>query len=519
MIPYNLEYIKGCFCFADKSYYSEGQNQISERFSRIIFKYMYESKLEVTDIKDLISVIHELYHLTQDLSFTSCRVERNLKDRISILSSRRKDLFGGFQPLILKKDGNKINPYYYNQNYIDTYATYLYFLIDLSKVYFHNKVTVPDSARNFCALFGIDKDISISYNDLLESSAHFHSLKAIIVKTCLNGVSISNFSTSSYFPLHISEDGHVSVDRRQFLYNGRYFNPFILFFIATLNSIWWGDIVNYFNTCFPCNSDIDYRVNTEVIRFLTFYKMVIEVALTLPSELYVYLSGKDYNPVHRYFYILNYVNNLSREQVNSYANGRLEVFFNDCAREYGWLSYDETYETFDISGDDGSIYDITVKDFYKYRKSVDYCKLDTFIMIAKLPLLFRNEKIFKVSYIDNRIFFADCPYRDLDDAYFRQYRNYENDELDIQGMINLQGIILRNVAYRLCKNTYSEYIINGKENISCPLMQIECPLRNDGCNDIRDLDIFKSYMSNICKNLDRSQTTCVFLSSIESASL
>lgn len=518
-----LEYIKGCLCFEDRTDYIEDDKQLFDRISSLFFEYFYVTKSDEyiispkgIDIESMIHVVHELHHLSQDLSFTSCYIERNLISQIITPVLHQLALLKEGEPLILINENYKINPYYLNgnkENMFGAVFTHLSFYVD----YFCKKIEIPFSGA-FLSQFSenVFKDFSISYNDLLESNAHFQSLKAILDKAKMHGVFQKNplLTKSNYFPLKISEGDVVSLDVRQVKYNGRYFNPFLLFFASTAETIWWGDIIKYFNTRFPCYSDINPGVDIEVINFLTFYSMVIETAMTLPSYDYLSNCKINYNPVIRYVYILNYVKSLSRDDIYNYSIGRFEKFFNDCANKFGWMTYDETYDTFDFKQCDNSFYNVCMTEAYKLRKKIDYHILNVILKFPKLPVFLRNEDSFKVLYSGGKIFFVDCPYKNLDDAYFREYNDWKNQELNFDEMINLQGIVLKDIGNNLCKNSLLKFLMTGNK-LCCPLKSVECPLRCGLCDDIRDLDILKDCIYKFSEKHNRINKTCVLLSSLK----
>ena len=256
----NLAYVKGCFCFEDRTNYENGEIELSDKFSKILHNLIYSSPVDESDIEDLVLIAHELKHLIQDLSVTSCHVERRLLSDISMFCSLRPNLLKEGQAL-LSKDG-------------------IYFKL------FRAKDKIPYSGQRLTVWTKMAYvDIRHSYTDLLESHAHFQSLKTILDKVNHNLIVPIEPAENvpRYFPMKVTDNGELLLDARQIKYNGRYFNPFILYFSATGSSIWWGDIINYINTCFPKLSDTHPGVDVEVLNCLNFYHMVMETALMLPS--------------------------------------------------------------------------------------------------------------------------------------------------------------------------------------------------------------------------------------------
>ena len=111
----NLAYIKGCLCFEDRTSYANEEIKLSDRFSNLLHNLIYSSSADDSDIDDLIQVAHELKHLIQDLSLTSCHVEQEIMSHISMLCSLRSDLLKEGQSLLLLNKGGIINPFYLNQ--------------------------------------------------------------------------------------------------------------------------------------------------------------------------------------------------------------------------------------------------------------------------------------------------------------------------------------------------------------------------------------------------------------------
>lgn len=516
MAASNLTYVKGCFCFEDKTIYNEEDTKLYEHFSEFLFNYLYGDEQGSFDVDVVIPVAHELLHLTQDLSLTSSYVEQHLVDQITMLSSLRPEMLSSKEPLFLATQDYCINPCYFNQSSVDPVAVLAYTLLSFySKLFLHKEI-IPYTGRILSGWTGMDmKDMSISYNDLLESQAHFQSLKSVFDRVLLNKMSQikPHQSPSKYFPLKCSSDGALSVDAKQIKYNGRYFNPFIYYFLSTSKSIWWGDIVNYFNTRFPCPSDINPGVNVEVANCLTFYNMVIEVSLTIPSYGYMVDCQTSYNPVHRFAYVMSFVSGLTRDDIYRYSTGRIELFFNDCAKKFNWLNYEETIKTFTFDKG-GDFLGVCISDAISFRREHDYYAINAHLFVPKIPLLLRNDSFFKVSYIGEQVFFADCPYRSIDDAFFREYKEWENTKLDPLEMMEFQGQTLKNIGSILCKRAVAKSFITGN-TLSCPLKSIECPLRNESCDSISDITLLRRQIGYICKSKGRENKSCVLLSIID----
>lgn len=512
----NLAYVKGCFCFEDRTNYVNGEIELSEKFSKILHNLIYSSPVDESDIEDLVQMAHELKHLIQDLSLTSCQVERRLLSDISMFCSLRPNFLKEGQAL-LSKDG-QINPFYFNERFVDPIAVLLCDYISFYFKYFLAKDKIPYSGQRLTVWTkkAFD-DISLSYIDLLESHAHFQSLKMILDKVNHNLVVPMETAKNvpRYFPMKVTEKGELLLDARQIKYNGRYFNPFILYFSATGSSIWWGDIINYFNTCFPKLSDTHPGVDVEVLNCLNFYHMVMETALMLPSYAFLADSNDDYNPVHRYVRVLNFISSLTRDRIYAYATGKFTVFFDECAAKYGWLSYKETLNTFKSSDKERNtcIYDQCLYDACKLREDMDYNVFNFVLGPPKLPLVLRNDAHLRISYAEQKVFFADCLYKNFSEAFFREYEKWQNKELESVEMHNIQGAILKDIAGLLCRNSVSKAFVTG-EKLSCPLKNNECPHRCGLCDNINDIESFRVHMNNMLNHHNEGTYPCIFLHSI-----
>lgn len=512
----NLAYVKGCFCFEDRTNYVNGEIELSEKFSKILHNLIYSSPVDESDIEDLVQIAHELKHLIQDLSLTSCQVERRLLSDISMFCSLRPNFLKEGQAL-LSKDG-QINPFYFNERIVDPIAVLLCDYISFYFKYFLAKDKIPYSGQRLTVWTkkAFD-DISLSYIDLLESHAHFQSLKMILDKVNHNLVVPMETAENvpRYFPMKVTEKGELLLDARQIKYNGRYFNPFILYFSATGSSIWWGDIINYFNTCFPKLSDTHPGVDVEVLNCLNFYHMVMETALMLPSYAFLADSNDDYNPVHRYVRVLNFISSLTRDRIYAYATGKFTVFFDECAAKYGWLSYKETLNTFKSSDKERNtcIYDQCLYDACKLREDMDYNVFNFVLGPPKLPLVLRNDAHLRISYAEQKVFFADCLYKNFSEAFFSEYEQWQNKELESVEMHNIQGAILKDIAGLLCRNSVSKAFVTG-EKLSCPLKNNECPHRCELCDNINDIESFRVHMNNMLNHHNEGTCPCIFLHSI-----
>lgn len=498
----NLAYVKGCFCFEDRTNYENGEIELSDKFSKILHNLIYSSPVDESDIEDLVLIAHELKHLIQDLSVTSCHVERRLLSDISMFCSLRPNFLKEGQAL-LSKDGK-----------VDPIAALLCDYISFYFKLFRAKDKIPYSGQRLTVWTkkAFD-DISLSYTDLLESHAHFQSLKTILDKVNHNLIVPIEPAENvpRYFPMKVTDNGELLLDARQIKYNGRYFNPFILYFSATGSSIWWGDIINYFNTCFPKLSDTHPGVDVEVLNCLNFYHMVMETALMLPSYAFLADSNDDYNPVHRYVRVLNFISSLTRDRVYAYATGKFTVFFDNCAAKYGWLSYEETLNTFKPNDQERNtcIYDQCLYDACKLREELDY-NVFTFVLgPPKLPLVLRNDAHLRISYAEQKVFFADCVYKNFSEAFFREYEQWQNKELEYVEMHNMQGAVLKDIAGLLCRNSVAKAFVTG-EILSCPLKSNECPHRCEMCDNINEID---SIRANINKKNEEA-CPCIFLHSI-----
>lgn len=518
MAATNFTYIKGCFCFEDKTIYNDADKKLFEHFSILLHNYFFGDENGSFDVDEVIPLAHELIHLTQDLSLTACYVEQQLVGQIAMLSSLHPNLLSSREPLLLSEKNYCLNPYYLNQTSIDPFAIYIYTQLSFySKIFLHKEL-IPYTGRILSGWTGTDfKDIYISYNDLLESHAHFQSLKSVLDRILLNKISHvkPNASPSKYFPLKLLNDGTVSLDARQIKYNGRYFKPFIYYFLSTSNSIWWGDIVNYFNTSFPCPSDLDSGVDVEVANCLAFYSMVVEASLMIPSYGYMVDCKTSYNPVHRFVYIMNFVNGLTRDDIFRYSTGRFEVFFNDCSKKYNWLNYEDTLKTFKFDQRRNEPFVKYISDAVNLKREHDYYFINAHLSLPRVPLFLRNDTFFKVSYVHEQIFFADCPYRSIDDAFFKEYKERSDGKLDPLEIIDMQGHTLKNIGSLMCKRAVTKSFITGK-TLSCPLKLIECPLRNQSCDCIQDIAEFRRIINSMCDSKGRENKTCVLLSAIES---
>lgn len=513
MTTYNLAYIKGCFCFEDRT----PKDNLRKRFSKTIMDITLRDMKDMTiNLNDAILVLHEFRHLTQDLSLTSCFVERELVSRISMMSSLFIKNRNKREPIILINDNYKLNPHYFNEKQVDPLGVLIYTELSFYSKIFLQKLTIPFSGKWLTNISRREfQDISIGYNDLLESNAHFQSLKFTVDKAISGAIfeQESQFNPLKHFPIKISDQGIVSFDRNQIKFNGRYFNPFLLFFASTIHSIWWGDIINYFNKDFPNLSNINFGVNIEVINCLTFYCMIIEVALTIPSYRYLVDSKIDYHPTTRYAYILNYIKTLSREDIYTYSTGKFESLFNSIANKYGWLTYNETNETFNFSKGEGDFQETCITEINNLRNKLKFHELNTTIQFPKMPLLLRNDDFFKVAYRDDIIFFADCPFQNLEHAYFTDHTRFEDEEMNFNKMIDIQKILLKDIANNLCKNALAKSVILG-DKLTCPIKAIECPLRGDYCDEINDLNILKKHVCSKCNSLGKKRKTCILLNSI-----
>ena len=512
----NLAYIKGCLCFEDRTSYANEEIKLSDRFSNLLHNLIYSSSADDSDIDDLIQVAHELKHLIQDLSLTSCHVEQEIMSHISMLCSLRSDLLKEGQSLLLLNKGGIINPFYLNESNVDPVVMLLCTYISFYFRYFLAKDNIPDSGKNLTAWTGkLFDDISLSYTDLLESHAHFQSLKTILDKVNHKLITpkLQPLNVSRYFPMKITDRGELLLDARQIKFNGRYFNPLVLFFSATRNSIWWGDIINYFNTSFPKLSNIHAGVDIEVNNFLVFYHMVMETALTLPSYGFLLDTKDDYNPVHRYVRILNFVSSLSRENVYGYIIGKFEFFYDECAAKFGWLSYKETLNTFRSVDKNTNIYEQCLYDAGRLRGELDYNIFMFVLGPPKIPLVLRNDNHLRISYADNKIFFADSPYKNLSDAFFRKYVRWENKELNIDEMRDLQGSVLKDIANKLCRMAVAKAYVTG-EKLSCPLKSNECSFRCGICDDIKNLQLHRMTLKELLKSQNCDDNSCILLCSL-----
>ena len=58
MAASNLTYVKGCFCFEDKTIYNEEATKLYEHFSEFLFNYSYGDEHGIFDVDSVFPVTH-----------------------------------------------------------------------------------------------------------------------------------------------------------------------------------------------------------------------------------------------------------------------------------------------------------------------------------------------------------------------------------------------------------------------------------------------------------------------------
>lgn len=240
------------------------------------------------------------------------------------------------------------------------------------------------------------------------------------------------------------------------------------------------------------------------------HRIILETALNIPSIGYIMstvtkgkYSKEVFSPVHRFYKIMKNVRDFGGYPDAIPGEDFFITFFDWCAKQNGWPTYQETYESIismlyqRASQGHESITNFQLSAVYgkntrygRYAQDLPF----TTLSINNLPLLLRSEHRFVIQQTFNNNV-IDMSFTDFYQVMFgtEEVKKYKalTPEMDFheayETVFNNGQAAIREILYRLFSGAaFNAYIYKGK--FSCPLHKMGCPCSVEKCGSFVHFD-------------------------------
>jgi len=486
--------------------------------------YLHEKTFSSKEaFEKAINLDHEINHYVQELFIYGCISEGAFRDYLSAFARILSSVDGMRFPLANPENAAYNKSLKLEEEQADTLRSFYETLEVYNFIY--RQAHIKPQTEEF--RYGEQSDLffskhAIKYIHLIESYAfhkaywdYFGSNYSGEGADLLHQLVVEN----NVYPTKWSEDGYLV---ENFKHNIEFQERYQLVNLMTIIGLPFNESNKEYLEY--CEKEIPHNyMNSPSLFYNSAQRLTYETALNIPAVGFIMSSVTNgeydkevFSPVHRFYRILKNIRDFGGYPDAVPGEDFFITFFNWCAEQNGWPSYQLTYDSIlsmlakrAMKGQEA----ITNYQFNAvYRKNTHYGKyaqykpVDT-LTIHNLPLIVRsNERIMILQMMNAGVFdvspdsdFYQVMFGTEEIIKFKPLTN-EMDQSEMMKTVFQNGrAAIREILFRLFSGAAMEaYVYKGV--FLCPLCEMGCPRACGNCEKFQTFDtVFENCQKNVLR--------------------
>lgn len=465
------------------------------------------------ELDRLVNSYHELNHYLHDLCLFSCITESELNDVLTKYAQKFSTYSDIHYPL-MDTSCRELNLHVSLSQDTKQMISECYQLADIYDSIFRKSYHLPHPEEYNLSISDTDvfDNLSLSYNDLLESYAYLKSHFDLFtsVKDEETAMRVHEYlkSKDGAIPI-IKKDVYYEYDKEVLSFNRPYEIVRYLFLLCHSSLKWsWDDLQTqyaYYDTEIPKN-----YIGSEAWNIYIYICFALETALSIPSWNHIkqcLCQNRDYpieefSPVHRFFKVLKVIT-----EEGGYPNAVegeewYYTFFNWIANACNWNNYDEVYSSIVewLCSRYAPSHEVVIhkqlEALTRKRNRYAYILYPGWRLIGDVnsPILWRNKNGLSiiVTIHDGNIYihYTKNIYSSFFSSNIPQNQEIyasDTDKIKAQKHLINSDSFFREACHRMFSHTLFEALFYEKE-FSCPMSLNDCPYCRERCHHLKSID-------------------------------
>lgn len=499
------------YTYKRNSFYIETNRDL--RFNDVDFSnFLHGSTFSSKEaFKEAINLDHEINHYIQELFLYGCITEGFFRDYLAAYARELSCVKEVRFPLASRQNIEYNKSLNLERDATETLNDF-YKTLDIYNFIYkqpHFKPQTEDYQYSDIA-DPIFSKYSIKYTHLLESYAYHKAYWDFFFRNQSGeGADLLHqlVEDNNVYPIKWRDGGYRIEDVKQ---NIKWNEPYQLVNLMTILGLNFGESNKLYLEY--CEKEIPHHYMESPSSFYnSVQRLIYETALTIPSIGFILSTIMEhkyekevFSPVHRFYKIIKNIRDYGGYPDAVQGEDFFSTFFNWCAEQNGWPTYQETYDSIvSMLAERAYVSHEAITNYQLnavYHKNIQYGKDAQNIPLEILathflPLMIRSKNRLLVLQMMNNAIFDVSLGKDFYQTMFEtekvtKYkpltRDMGQDEIMEQAFLNGQAS-LREILYRLFSGAaLNAYIYDGV--FSCPLHRMGCPTVCDRCQEFKNFD-------------------------------